>query len=86
MLCGVIHEVLGKHRYKVLTNVGILKGQIQRSQLLYHVEDTMQSLGIEGKLAKLPYISEKDAIALLDPLHAGTSFCVCKNVSVHRCV
>jgi hypothetical protein len=85
---AVVHEVLPRRTYRVLTHAGILTRKVGRDELILEEAMTAEQLQIPAVVSKLPPITEKDALYIISPHRQKDVFCKCKKVSsrVHESV
>jgi hypothetical protein len=78
---GIVHEVLPKRAYHILTHAGILSRKIGRDELILEKNMTAAQLQISPDVAKLPPLSEKDALSVISPHRRKDVICKCHKVS-----
>ena len=81
----LVHKVLPRQCYQVLTHVGPLTMKVPRSDLIFMMDTDQALLGIHPSLGELPPITEANALKILNPMRNDGVFCKCKNVSKVHC-
>jgi hypothetical protein len=77
---GIIHEVLPRRAYRVLSHAGVLSRKIGRDELIFESTMTVDQLQLGPRVALLPPISEKNALSIISPNRQKNVVCKCHKV------
>ena len=79
---GTIYAALPRQQYLLLTHAGIMDHPVPRNDLMLQSTRTQVMLGIPAQMEKLPPLSGREMIRMLNPMQVLNMYCKCKNVRV----